>query len=52
MLDLSEEERVGAARMEESLGSLVMVWWREERALAVGSRVLDLAAAVYWGLGR
>lgn len=47
MADLSSVLRVGALRMATRLGSLARRLPRVVRALAVGSRVDDLAAAVY-----
>jgi len=47
MPDLSLAERVGAVRMEASLGSDLKEEEREARALAVGSRVDVLTEAVY-----
>lgn len=47
MADLSASDRVGAVRMVASLGSFSRRAPRLERALAVGSRLDDLTAAVY-----
>lgn len=47
MADLSSAVRVGAARISDSLGSFSTMALRLLRALAVGSRVEVLAAAVY-----
>ena len=47
MADLSASVRVGVLRMVASWGSLVTRLLRAFRALAVGSRDDDLAAAVY-----
>ena len=47
MAVLSSELSVGAARMLASLGSLLTMFPRVPRALAVGSSVDDLEAAVY-----
>lgn len=47
MADLSSGLRVGADRMEESLLSFSTMEPRLARALAVGSSVDDLEAAVY-----
>lgn len=44
---LSASDRVGVLRMVASLGSLVTRSFRALRALAVGSREEDFAAAVY-----
>lgn len=47
MAFLSSAARVGAPRMPASLASRAMRPPRVDRALAVGSMVEDLAAAVY-----
>jgi hypothetical protein len=39
---------MGAARMVESLGSFLKTAARDSRALEVGSRAEDFAAAVYY----
>lgn len=49
MAALSSALSVGASRMAPSLGSLSRRLPRLARALAVGSRADDLAAAVYCG---
>jgi hypothetical protein len=49
MAPLSSAVRVGADRMAASLGSFSSRAERLLRALAVGSRLEVLAAAVYWG---
>src|SRR5687768_243582 len=48
MADLSAAVRVGALRIEGSLVSFLKTSARVLRALEVGSRLEDLAAAVYW----
>ena len=48
MSDLSALLRVGALRIVGSLASFLKTSAREARALEVGSRLEDLAAAVYY----